>query len=743
MKQNNHQFMRAVLFVAVLFTSFLGVAASTPGLLTETDLPQTNDPTIYATEGVGKYTVSTTSVVGSEVYYRVNSGEWRRYKSEVVFDEYGSYVFEAYATSFEHSPSNIVSKSFEVNEHTGETLVDPDADNPSIIFYDGFKYKINGSTLSLTRQTDKMCSGDLIIPPSITHNGVTYPVTEIESWACYSTNNLKSVQIPSTVTTIGTYAFNGCTRLRSITVDPDNPNYSDIDGVLYDKNQKYLYSYPNARATEYTIPDGVTMIYYSAFQEAVDLEQVTIPNSVTSIRTSAFDCCFSLQSVVLPSNLSVFNAAVFSGCRELKSVVLPTSISKIPEWAFEGCSSLESIVIPSNIRTVGDWSFQDCTSLSSVTMNEGVKTIMQYAFQGCRSLPEITIPSTVTTIGDGVFYRCTSLTNIFVNPANTKYCDDDGVLYNKSQTTLLAYPVGSPRLSYDILPTTQTVISKAFESCKALEYLNIPSGLTTTGEYAFARCTNLKRVFVPNTWTSMGSYAFGFCESLTDVTIEDGLKVLGVSAFESCSSLAEIELVESLTTIKEEAFRACSSLTKLRIPNSVTSIGGWTFYLCKNLTSINIPPGVTEIPSSMLRSCNSLREVTIPAGVTSIGTYAFQGTPLTVLNCLAETPPTVADNNSFNYSMFNNCTVCVPPSSVEAYRSAPIWSSFATFKGIFAGDANGDGELSVSDATLLIHYILSGDTSSCFSVNADANGDGVVNISDVTYLVHMILSAEE
>ena len=745
MKQNNHQFMRAVLFIAVLFTSFLGVAATAPGLLTDNDLPQTSTPTIYAGEGVGKYTVTTSGIDGTDIYCRINSGEWFKYKKPIVFDEYGSYLVEAYATSFQHSPSNIVSKSIVVDEHTGETLVDPDADNPSIIFHDGFKYKINGTTVSLTRQTDKMCSGDLIIPPSITHNGVTYPVTEVESWACYSTNNITSVQIPSTVTSIGLYAFNSCPKLRSITVDPDNPNYSDVDGVLYNKEKIYLYSYPNARSTEYTIPDGVTVIYFSAFQEDFDLESVTIPNSVISIRTSAFSCCLSLKSVVLPNSLRVFNAGAFSSCKELTSVVLPTStsITKIPEDCFSRCKSLESIVIPANIRTIGDWAFEDCTSLSSVTMSEGVKTIMQYAFRECRSLPEITIPSTVTSIGEAVFYRCTSLTNIFVNPANTKYCDVDGVLYDKSLTTLLAYPLGNPRQSYDILPTTQVIYTHAFDSNQSLEYMNIPSGVTTIGYGAFMYSAKMKSIFVPNTVTTMDGAAFALCESLTSATFEPGIEVIGDNAFWASDHLREVSLGEGLTTLKEGAFRNCRALLKVKLPNSVTSIGARAFFDCQSLTSINIPPGVTEIPDNMLESCNSLTEITIPAGVTTIGSYALSGSAMRMVNCLAETPPTVENSNAFYFRTYNNGTLCVPPSSLEAYQSAPIWSGFATFKGIFAGDANGDGELTVSDATLLIQYILSGNTGLCFSVNADTNGDGVINISDVTNLIRMILSAGE
>ena len=495
MKQDNHQFMRAVLLIAIFVVSFLGVAASTPGMLTESDLPKTNTPTINASEGVGKYTVRTNSVLGSEVYCRINSGEWFHYKKPLVFDENGSYKIEAYATSYFHSPSDIVSKTVEVNENTGANLVDPDADDPSIIFHNGFKYKINGSTVSLTRQTDNMCSGELIIPPTITHNGVTYTVTEVEDWSCYSTNNITYVSIPSTVTEVGTYAFNSCPKLRAIDVDPANPNYCDIDGVLYNKAGTYLLSYPNARSTHYTIPDGVVMIYYSAFQEDFDLESVTIPNSVTSIRTTAFNCCFSLKSIVLPSNLSVFDWSVFASCKELKSVTFPSTITKIPAWTFEGCRSLESVVIPANIKTIEDWAFQDCFALKSVTLNEGLKSINKNAFQQCYSLPEISIPSTVTTIGEGVFYRCRSMVDIHVDPANTQYCDVDGVLYSKDKTKLLAYPLAAPRHNYDILPTTQVIGPQIFDSSQLLEYVSIPSGVTSIGDYTFWYCDSLKKVY--------------------------------------------------------------------------------------------------------------------------------------------------------------------------------------------------------------------------------------------------------
>ena len=112
-----------------------------------------------------------------------------------------------------------------------------------------------------------------------------------------------------------------------------------------------------------------------------------------------------------------------------------------------------------------------------------------------------------------------------------------------------------------------------------------------------------------------------------------------------------------------------------------------------------------------------------------------------IVNSLAETPPTITDTMCFTSTTYDNGTLCVPPASVEAYRSAPIWSNFATIKGIFAGDANGDGELTVSDVTVLIDYLLGENSGTCFSANADYNGDGDVTIKDLTDFIDMLLTS--
>lgn len=590
MKQKNHQFTRAMLFIAVLLTSFLGVAASEPALFTEGDLQQCSAPSFYLGEGVGKYNVSISAYENHDIYCRINSGEWFRYKYTMVFDVNGDYTVEAYCERKGYAPSNIVSKSFVVNEHTGETLVDPDANNSTIIFHNGFKYKINGTTLALTDQNDAMCNGDLVIPASITHNGVTYTVTTVESWACYNIYNLTSVQIPSTVTDIGLYAFNSCPRLRSITVDSDNPNYSDRDGVLYNKNGKYLLCYPNARATSYTIPNDVTMIYYSAFQEDFDLESVTIPNSVTSIRTSAFSCCFSLQSIVLPPNLGNMDASVFSSCRELKSVTLSTGYNKVPEWAFARCTSLESIVMPDCIRTIAYGAFEDCSSLRSVTFNEGLRTIGETAFARCSSLEEVTIPRYVTSIQESAFYRCTALQAFHVDPDNTYYCDVDGVLYNKNKTILMAYSYGSPRLSYDILPTTQTISKQAFDCCYAIQRINIPHSVTSIGEQAFMYCKSLTSIKIPEGVTTLPTFMLAYCTSLKEVTIPASVTTIGRWALENSSLMTVNSLPATPPTMTNGFGSATYQNGTLLVPTASVeaykSADGWSNFV--NIKGISI-----------------------------------------------------------------------------------------------------------------------------------------------------------
>ena len=175
--------------------------------------------------------------------------------------------------------------------------------------------------------------------------------------------SLTSVIIPDSVAQIGLNPFEGCTALKTISVSPEHPYFSTIDGVLFCKTDKTLISYPEGKeSATYNIPQGITAIGYRAFF-ACNLTTVTIPDSVTTIGKSAFDACLSLTSVIIPD-----------------------SVTSIGDWAFYYCNSLTSIIIPDSVTSIGDSAFSWCSSLTSITLPDSVTFIDVEAFDNCPNL---------------------------------------------------------------------------------------------------------------------------------------------------------------------------------------------------------------------------------------------------------------------------------------------------------------------------------------------------------------------
>lgn len=153
--------------------------------------------------------------------------------------------------------------------------------------------------------------------------------------------------------------------------------------------------------------------------------------------------------------------------------------------------------------------------------------------------------------------------------------------------------------------------------------------------------------------TSIGAYAFYNCRGLTSVTIPDSVTYIDGGAFQNCIHLTSMTIPDSVTAIESYAFNYCSNLTSVTIPNSVTSISNHVFENCRRLTSVTIPSGVTFIGSSAFASCLSLTSVTVNA----------------------TTPPNVG---GLPFNNTNNCPIYVPAASVNAYKAASIWSTYAS-----------------------------------------------------------------
>ena len=172
--------------------------------------------------------------------------------------------------------------------------------------------------------------------------------------------------------------------------------------------------------------------------------------------------------------------------------------------------------------------------------------------------------------------------------------------------------------------------------------------------------------------------AFYECVNLTNITIPDSVTSIGVFAFYDCSGLTSVIIPNSVTSIGDDAFSRCSGLTSVIIPNSVTSIGDEAFSDCRGLTSVIIPNSVTSIGDGAFSGCRGLTSVIIPNSVTSIGKSAYQMCAKLISVTVKSTIPPTLGTTVFGHNA-DNRKIYVPSESVDAYKSATNWSTYASY----------------------------------------------------------------
>ena len=561
--------------------------------------------------------------------------------------------------------------------------------------------------------------------------GVVIPdsVTIIGNWTFSNCTSLTTVTIGTGVTSIGSGAFGYCIKLVGLAVATGNSHYRSIGGVLFSKDATVLVAFPGGLTGSYVVPDGVTTIGSYAFLGCT-LTAVTIPGSVTIIRAYAFRSCTSLTTVTIGNGVTTIGDGAFAECSALTSVYflgnspsLGTQVfgsinqpgkiyyvvgttgwaSGFGGWLTEALSAPVITSSSSAAGTVGTAFSYTITASNSptsfgatglpaglslnastgvisgtpttaatstvtisasnaggsgqatlaltialipewtYTLNENNEaTITSYngpgghvvipasvngypvralgaeideygwapsIFSNPLVVTSVTIPDSVTNIGDYAFYQCSSLTGVTIGSGVTRIGD-------------LAFAACS--LSSITIPNSVTSIGfAAFGGCGSLASVTIGNGVTTIGERAFIDCPSLTSVTIGNSVTTIGAVAFGYCRGLTDVTIPSSVTTIGDAAFISCTSLTSVTIPDSVTSVGPFAFTNCTSLTSVTIPNSVTIIGEHTFNNCTSLTSVTIGSGVTSIGDYAFGG-SGLLTMTIPDSVTSVGAGAFE-----------------------------------------------------------------------------------------------------------------------
>lgn len=219
------------------------------------------------------------------------------------------------------------------------------------------------------------------------------------------------------------------------------------------------------------------------------------------------------------------------------------------------------------------------------------------------------------------------------------------------------------------------IIKNSWDSSTGEGIIVCSKDISGIGNYAFMGETSLTSITIPDGVTSIGDGTFQRCSNLTSITIPDSVMVIGGDVFRDCTRLPTIDGIRYADTYLVKALD--NKLTECTIKDTTRFIGTTAFEDCKSLASVTIPDGVTSIGIRAFMGCSNLTSITIPDSVTSMGFYVFRNcTRLTSVYCKATTPP-VGGTDMF-YNNASGRKIYVPMESVEAYKSATLWSTYAS-----------------------------------------------------------------
>ena len=534
----------------------------------------------------------------------------------------------------------------------------PASDSDSNLFYTVIDE--SAATCAVAAVTKSIASAD--IPATVMLDAKKYTVKEIKPGAFYNCNKLASVTIPSSVHTLGYRAFYN-TALEEVVLPSSVVN---LAGDVF-KFCRQL------RSVE--MPNSVTYLGSYSFDGCTALETVTLGSGITQIPGYCFQDCSSLVSIVVPPSVTTIGTASFSGCTALTTTYMGSKISSIGANAFKGCTSLTDIYLTAQkAPTLQSTTFPAYTAqlhlqgsattgydasywknftkrTSELTAPESMSTYNRINISvnnplkatgnatASKSLilaPNETLPQTTTLVYDTtglsddesrtlskVYWRSTAPDKVYV--------DSNGKI------TLLEVPDSPVTLTAETLPANSPVIELEISGSHPVEGLDlyftvISDEDATCSVYAPAYST-IKTAVIPEmveikgkeyTVIAVADYGFNLCTSLSSVTIPSTVRTLGYRAFYS-TALTEVKIPSSVTNMVGDVFKFCRHLRSVEIPNSVTYLGTYSFDGCTALETVTLSSCLSEIKNHCFLDCSSLKSIVIPPSVKVIGSNAFNG----------------------------------------------------------------------------------------------------------------------
>ena len=367
-------------------------------------------------------------------------------------------------------------------------------------------------------------------------SGIVIPnsVASIGDSAFEGCSSLEYISLPKSVICLNGNPFfywNG--KLECL-----SPNFIYEDDVLFNKDKSKIISFRNQAVKSYIIPNSVTSIGEWAFEGCSSLTDIVIPDSVTSIGESVFSGCSSLEYISLPKSVICLNGNPFfywNGKLECLSpnfiyeddVLFNKDKSKIISFRNQ---AVKSYIIPNSVTSIGEWAFEGCSSLTDIVIPDSVTSIGESVFSGCSSLEYISLPKSVICLNGNPFFNWNGKLEC-LSP-NLIYEDD--VLFNKDKSKIISFR-NQAVISYIIPDSVTSIGDRAFSGCSFLFGIVIPNSVTSIGDRTFCGCSFLTEVDIPDSVTSIGNGAFYDCNSLRSVVIPDSVTSIGERAFEDCN----------------------------------------------------------------------------------------------------------------------------------------------------------------------------------------------------------------
>ena len=397
-------------------------------------------------------------------------------------------------------------------------------------------------------------------------------VTTLGSFA-FDSADVSNVELPSTLVSIGEYAFYWCSEL-----------------------------------TEITLPDGLQKIGRNAF-DVTELSKVTIGAGLKELDPTAF-ALNTMKTFLVSENNQHFSS-------DSQGVLYNKAKTKLLHYP---AKLTATYVVPNSVTELGAYAFF-YVNLTKVTLPSSLEVIGEYCFQYA-SGTTILLPASLRSLGERAFVQG-KFTEFRVADGNTRFSNDDaGVLFNKDKTSLIQYPLNR-KGSYDIPNGVTEIAPYAFSGSQPLTAVTIPEGVKELKEGTFYNSQYLEKVTLPSTLKTIGTEAFDYCIRLKDVTLPAGLTYIGDSAFIACRAIESIDIPDSVEAIGSSTFYHCDNMKAISLPKSLKTIGDNAFSGCSSLEEISIPNGVTSIDMWAFSDCENLKSITLPGTLTELGKNIF------------------------------------------------------------------------------------------------------------------------